>query len=358
MHLKLKTHIQRLSIVAMKKSLISFCVSLLLSIILSSCVKDVVLDAMEEPQLVVSCILRVDSIQNLQLSYTKGASRKEAPPVKGATAVLTDLTENREAGHFIQNDEGVWQLKYSPIPTHNYRLDVSVPDHDPVWAEQTMPIEPPVNCFYGDLQGEMYTWYNYTPKGIQYSSTFPCTVWAYAMNYNYHWERYEIVEEISTDYSNVDNFNLTGAVLDSALVQTLADPIWKLNLHYGSFLGGYPIHRRFLRFQKLESPTLSYFAIDGHFSGVYYNYEEGSPRNPSPTEGVLYFACLSDEYDKYLCEAFNRYHATLSSDLSSIYVRDNVYTNIHGGIGIFGAITTVPYRWQANIRQSAIWTIY
>lgn len=331
---------------------------LMLAVLFTSCVKDVILDAMEDPQLVVSCVLTVDPVQKLSLSYTKSASRSEAPRVTGATAVLTDLTEGREAGIFIRIDEDTWQLEYAAIPTHEYRLEVSVPGREPVWAEQTMPIEPPVNSFIGDLKGEKYTWYDYTPRGLQYSSTFSCTVWAYALNYNYHWERHEIVEDISTDYPYVDNFNLTGSVLDTVLVQPLVDPVWKINWHYRTFLVGYPVHRRFLRFQKLENPELTYFAIDGHFSGGYYYYEDDSPREPSTTEGVLYFACLSDEYDKYLCEAFGHYHATLSTDLSSIYVRDNVYSNINGGIGIFGAVTTAPYRWVANVAQSAYGTIY
>ena len=329
----------------------------LLVVSFTSCVKDVILDAMEDPQLVVSCILTVNPVQELKLSYTKSASRGEAPPVSGAEAVLTDLSENREAGRFLQTGDGTWQLEYAAIPTHRYRLDITIPNHDPVWAEQTMPTEPPVNSFVGSLQGEKYKWYDFAPVGLQYSSAFPCTIWAYALDYNYHWERYDIVEEISTDYPYVDNFNLTGDVLDTVLVQPLLDPVWKINWHYNSYLVGYPVHRRFLRFQKLESPELTYFAIDGHFSGGYYYYEDDSPREPSATEGILYFACLSDEYDKYLCEAFGHYHAALSTDLSSVYVRDNVYTNINGGIGVFGAITAAPYRWHPN-SPSGFGTIY
>ena len=343
---------------AMTKSRSYFCLLLLLASLFTSCVKDVVLDAMEDPQLVVNCVLTVNPVQELKLSYTKSASRSEAPPVVGAEAVLTDLSENREAGRFVQTDDGTWQLEYAAIPTHSYRLDVTIPNHDPVWAEQTMPGKPPVESFEGILHGDNYTSYETLPKGIQYRSTFPCTIWAYAFDYDYHWEQREIVEEICTNYPYVDNFNLTGAVLDTALVQYLWDPVWKYNKHYNSYLAGYPVHRRFLRFQKLESPVDTYFLIDGHFTGRYYYFADDSPREPNPTEGVLYFACLSEEYDKYLCEAFGHYHATLSSDLSSIYVRDNVYTNINGGIGIFGAITSAPYRWDANTNVSGFADIW
>ncbi|MBR4794610.1 MAG: hypothetical protein IK038_13345, partial [Bacteroidaceae bacterium] len=52
---------------------------LVLPPILASCVKDVILDAMDEPQVVVDCILTDGSVQTLRLLYTKGASRAEAP---------------------------------------------------------------------------------------------------------------------------------------------------------------------------------------------------------------------------------------------------------------------------------------
>ena len=51
-----------------------------------SCVRDVVLDAGENPQLVVECVMSNDTIQKLYLCFTKGASREEAEPLTDAVA--------------------------------------------------------------------------------------------------------------------------------------------------------------------------------------------------------------------------------------------------------------------------------
>ena len=60
-----------------------------ISLTVVSCVKDVILDAGDEPQVVVDCILTDEPVQTLYLVYTKGASREKAPDLLEATAVLT-----------------------------------------------------------------------------------------------------------------------------------------------------------------------------------------------------------------------------------------------------------------------------
>ena len=59
---------------------------------LTSCVRDVSLDAGESPQVIVDCILSNDDVQELYLCFTKGASRQEAEPLTEAVATLIDLT--------------------------------------------------------------------------------------------------------------------------------------------------------------------------------------------------------------------------------------------------------------------------
>ena len=67
---------------------------------LAGCVRDVVLDAGEKPQVVVECVLTASSPQELRLSFTKGASLAAAPELTEATARLTDLTDDYPAGEF------------------------------------------------------------------------------------------------------------------------------------------------------------------------------------------------------------------------------------------------------------------
>lgn len=329
-----------------------FCLFMLVAAVLTSCVKDVILDAKEDPFLAVYCILKVDSVQELKLSYTKGASMTGTPRVTEAIPVLTDLTEGREAGRFLRVNDSLWRLHYSAIPNHRYRLEITVPGREPIWAEQTMPAEPPVEVidinnltaqevpWLGRLEAEdLYphiegvTIGKKTLYGFFYHFTLPCTTWIYAENYDTETAQYVPVEELCTDYPHVDDFNLTGNVWGT--IGEIA-PVYTSSflLAYTDrvYLTGKAMHRDFLRFSKTEEQTQSHFSVGGSIKQL----------------GKVYFAALSDDYDLYLCDAYQQFYAEQSRDLSSIYLRDNIYSNIHGGIGIFGSTTVIPVSW-ANV---------
>jgi len=331
------------------------CLFLLLTASLTSCVKDVILDAKEDPFLAVYCILKVDSVQELKLSYTKGASMSEAPRVTEANPVLTDLTEGREAGRFIQVNDSLWRLHYSAIPTHRYRLEITVPGREPVWAEQTMPAEPPVEVmdinnltvqevpWLGTLDAKSLFPYlegatigEITISGLCYRFTFPCTTWIYAENYDTETAQYVPVEELCTDYPHVDDFNLTGHIWGRVEEENFDTSLMMAYAHR-TCLSGYSLHRDFLRFSKEEEQTQCYFTLSGAIEQF----------------GKVYFAALSDDYDLYLCDAYQQYYAEQSRDLSSIYLRDNLYSNIHGGIGIFGSTTVIPMLWD-NLKATIL----
>ena len=81
-------------------------VTLAVSLTVAGCVQDVILDAGDEPQVVVECVLSDEPVQTLYLVYTKGASRTEAPELKDAEATLIDLTEGKETGRFHRTADG------------------------------------------------------------------------------------------------------------------------------------------------------------------------------------------------------------------------------------------------------------
>jgi len=343
------------------------CLFLLLVTALTSCVKDVILDAKEDPLLAVYCVLKVDSVQELKLSYTKSATMAEAPRVTEATAVLTDLTEGREAGRFVQVADSLWQLDYSAIPTHRYRLEVTTPGRESVWAEQTMPAEPSV-----DSEDATFTTPHITPwlktldaihlvpepyvdsfsiqvsrvEGIIYHISSPANIWVYGENYDSELGRYVTIEGLCTDYPYIDGINLTGKVWKE---RTISND-WQYSdarSFSQPYLSQAPINRDFLRFPKSEEQTQCFFTIDGDIDEGFSKIN-GQYRN----SGIVYFAALSDDYDRYLLDAYQQYYAEQSDDLSTIYLRENLYNNIHGGVGIFGSATIIPVTWirvQARI---------
>ena len=337
------------------------CIFLALVTALTSCVKDVVLDAKEDPLLAVYCVLKVDSVQELKLSYTKSATMAEAPRVTEATAVLTDLTEGREAGRFVRVADTLWRLDYSAIPTHSYRLDISVPGREPVWAEQTMPAEPPVESerkvLHGeqDILGQIFE-REVTAEGYGYRFTQPCTTWISVEGFD-RMEGlsafYTPVGELCTDYPYVDDFNLTGKVWERDLDGQMNSFINLVADQY--YLSGYPLHRDFLRIPKAEEQTQNFFVIDGKIDNGQIRKDgdiTDMPINAMCNLSYVYFAVLSDDYDRYLRDAYQQYYAEQSGDLASIYLRDNLHGNIHGGVGIFGAATTVQFHrlfyWKIN----------
>lgn len=331
------------------KRLFPFIIVTLLPVFLCACVKDIIMDAGDNPQVVVECVLREEPTQTLFLAYTKGASRAAAPDLPEAEAVLTDLTTGLSVGHFERISDGTWQLAYAAIPTHRYRLDVAVPGQSPIWAEQTMPDMPPVEIV--DItREESYDYPGYEDAfGILYSSSFSCAVWAFGLNYNSITEELVPAEQLCTDYPYVDNFNLTG---ETYFHETTTPMMNNMVLRVYSVLSGaVSIHRRFLRFPKSNSSLQHYFDVEG-LAGL--RYYDDMWRPPLPTECVLFFAALSDEYDQYLCEALQDRQAQESADITSIYTQRNLYTNIQGGLGIFGAVTKMPIRWRGLYKSELI----
>lgn len=309
----------------------------------TACVKDIIMDAMEDPELVVACVLSDDPVQVLKLLYTKGASRDQAPDPPEATAVLTDLTEGKEAGRFARSADGSWQLAYSAIPTHRYRLDVTVPGHEPVWAEQTMPEAPAI-----DVRWEW--WRKHLPEDAKYrknhgyifsAGTLPVPVWFYGINYPDAGSQGELTERLFTDFPEVDSFNEIPASFWSGDASLLWN-CWFSTSAYPD-LEGAPYHRNYLRFPAREAERTD-FLVSGDFRN-YLSDPKDFVRSEKRFSELHYFSA-SEEYDRYLTDSFLFGQAGSSTDLADIFLRDNIYTNIQGAIGIFGAMVDRSVRWD------------
>ena len=142
----------------MDRTKITTAILFILMLTLSSCIRDVIMDAKEKPQVVVVCVLSDDPVQTLQLSFTKGASLAEAPALTEAVAMLYDGT--KAVGEFKRGSDGIWRLEYAAIPGHTYRLEVQVPGYDLIYAEQMMPTEYPYVevHYFCNLSGYVEPW--------------------------------------------------------------------------------------------------------------------------------------------------------------------------------------------------------
>ena len=384
--------------------------ALIVSPLVVSCVQDVILDARDEPQVVVACLLTDDSEQTLRLSFTKGASISEAQPLTEARAAL--YAGEERIGEFTHRSGEEWTLAYAALPGRTYRLEVEVPGYERIWAEQTMPSPPQIQCIgythFADCiepwSGWDYPWGKwedidgliYSPRLWPRDEAFPDyetyyvlwsaerPVWIYAMSYNPATGKHEMAREICTD-AVVDSCNVLDKVYDPPQ-QDVRNP-WKFSADYGEpgkeqgfyaahrtelypTLGGMSMHDRFLR--VLPTEDIQVFALSGNFEGEfcrrqagneYYGnyplgyaididgrtlapYDWGLVQDLAEDEGYILCMSYSKDYEHYLFESRQYQEIRASADLSTIYFRDNIYSNIHGGgIGIFGAATSRKYPW-------------
>ena len=334
-----------------------------LMLALSSCVRDVIMDAEERPTVVVECILTNSAMQELHLNFTKGASKAEAEPLTEAVATLIDLTAGKTVGDFEKASGDLWTLDYSPVSNHRYRLEVQVPGYDLIYAEDTMP---------DSLYVYSYTWSEnlldnlWGPPAPSFSDNSFCggTLFSfgslpkytliYGMNYNPQTGKHEIADEIFTNLPVVDNFNITSELYVPEIVK------WEEDLYVScdavkslyADLKGVPKHKQYLLLNKEELSDHLFqfmdqeaysgydFMVFGSFTGDRYWRKSSQQQDfgkPLPTEGYLMFESLSDNYLTYIRDAIHFMHLKESTDMSTIYLRDNLYTNVVGGLGIFAA---------------------
>ena len=67
---------------------------------------------------------------------------------------------------------------------------------------------------------------------------------------------------------------------------------------------------------------------------------------------------MSDNYKRYLDDAIRLQILNEPGDLTRIYVRDNIYSNINGGIGLFAATSEERGDWARIYMNLDAWEIF
>ena len=352
-----------------------------LMLALSSCVRDVIMDAEERPTVVVECILTNSAMQELRLNFTKGASKTVAEPLTEAAATLIDLTSGMTVGEFDKASGDLWTLDYSPVSNHRYRLEVQVPGYDLIYAEDTLPQLPEITERHrGEPRVEVidpdHPWSS-SPILVQYDGYMALTeeereegaveyltdkygyheMWGsyyyiksapdafliYGMNYNEATGQHEMAGSICTDHPSAESFNLTGEIYQPDIY--VLEETRHFVLHHK--LQGASLYDKFLCIPAGAEKAEKYFILSGSFTGKWYdvNNRIEEDREPYEDEGFLVVMAISDNYRHYLREACNFIDIKESTDMSAIYLRDNIYSNIKGGAGIFAASVSDELQW-------------
>lgn len=316
--------------------------------LLTSCSKEVSLST-EEKHVVVECILSCDSVQTLKFFYTRAKdSSDDYIFIDQAEVVLFDESKNISVGAFRPVGKE-WTLNYAAVPEHSYRLDIDIAGHEHISARQTMPKQ--VNV-YGHI-----TWgapWSSQSGSHQYGESFcgttfginalPAKTWIYALACDENTGEMHIADEICSNYPHIDNFNLTGeAYIPYVIGFETANGI--LPIPICKYLEGYPLYRRYMRTNAEQLSPLDFEIENFIVCGSFYEYHNPNQEQPLGSKGGIVFTTVSDDYDRYLLEAIHYQQQQEVDDMTTIYRRDNIFSNIKGGIGIFGAKTECMTNW-------------
>ena len=309
---------------------------------LNACVREIVLDA-EDRAVVVECILTDSLTQRLNLSYTKGASQIEAAPLTDAVATLIDLTDSVTIGDFTKSSDApdLWVLDYSAVPDHDYRLEIRVPGKEIIYAESRMPSFPTV--FWSDSEISLVSDNSDTLyyTGLKWKfHTFRDPVWIYGIKSDKK-RGVTPMDEICTDIPMADPFNLTGATYSTPSKMLSNNKVGYL---YPS-LEGESMYRRYLHIPEGCDPCDPIFLIS------FLDYVQDMSH-------AIRFNAVSSSYDRYLKELLCHVDPTDLKDLSSIYLRDNFYTNVIGGAGVFGGMISRVKRWIPSYHRLSTFNTY
>ena len=312
-----------------------------------SCVKDISLDA-EERAVVVHCILTNDSPQRLVLGLTKGAGQSAQDKMPESVATLTDLTDSCVVGNFELQEDSLWTLDYTAIQGHLYRLEVSVSGYEKITAEQKMPTFEVSQAYtHREDNGGYLNYLRYYYSNC-YGMLTSSPVWICGVDYDLATCSYSMVEDICLENDGiVDNYNLTGSVYSPEIRYDDSKDVYS---YLYPKLKGNNLHRRYLRISrppKLDEETFDNFVeIAGSFAGGWTVYGFEGESYPQPDiEAYVIFNAVSHDCDRYLKELSVYLNTLNSTDIAQIYMREDFYTNIQGGVGLFGAMVRKSMRW-------------
>ena len=357
------------------------CLLCFVAAILCGCVKDTTLDAGIERRVVVEFVLTEDSVQNLYLSLTGEPGEKEATAVQKAGIRLIDITRSKELNRdivldrFVRVSDSHWTLDYAGIPGHEYRLEVKADEYETVRAEQTMPERFELVTAAPGHNGVM-------PKYVGYGAFYtvdsvPEYLIIRGTKRDKETGEYGPVEELCTDYPGVEEINATGRFYDG-------NRKWRTGTGWGEApfvyhdsqvegtdgvwtymfpnLIGKELHDGFLLINRVEESHAGLDKLYGFENGkgfcvcgsfyINHGYYD-SDYNLIDYDEYLLFSSLSPDYGRFVKDAYQLKKVRDGDDLSSIYLRDNIYSNIQGGLGIFGAMVSTVTEFYGNNQDTA-----
>lgn len=293
----------------MKKARSGLAVWLTLSLLTCACVETIDLETGFEQKVVVNCILTPGPEQSLSITYNAPAGHfaRTYEQIKDADARL--YCDGNEVGQFTVNKRGTYDLSLVPIPGKEYLLSVKTTDGNTVTAKTTFPERAPLH--YQGYQSS-YTVHEF----IQDSSEAP--YWCFGLTMN-------------------------DQILDNPKAPVSSKEIMVNALGCS--------HPRTDAFNAMNEPMFASVGLTDGTTMAHYYYVRIDPvfndasvsfyvEAPLPVfQSHIVFRSVSAEYDTYLKTSLRKALAyqAVPYDPTAWFDEDGVYSNIEGGLGIFGA---------------------
>ena len=341
-----------------------FCLFLIL-MVSAGCVETINMESNEKnPPVAVNCILRGENrantlwddysptphTQSLTLRYVKGKSEKSFIAVEDAVVYLMYVSvgsykeETQETLQFSYVGNGLWESERPVViePETEYSLYVEIPGRDVICAET---VSPPVVYFewnkpgtINDNEEELFL-HNFRFSGGG-TGLKGYAAWIFAQEYSAN--GWIDLDYIVTNNPYADDFNVTLLKYSDLEISGESRDMNDYYLSY-YFEGGrtlaptLPVHDKFVRIYNLESESFS-FVQGGPI--WYLNLESndyyGKGRH---LDYSSFYRCqchfLSKDLDVFFRNIY-LHENSLDNYLTAVYSNPNIYSNIRGGIGIFG----------------------
>lgn len=291
--------------------------------ILPSCTEVLDLDPRAQ-RVVVYGILENTMKQVVELRYTSYLSEDYMPPVENARVWVEEEGRNPEEAasyHFQEQADGRYEACFTPQFGARYHLKIELADGRVLTGTTLYPVQENL--------------LNLRPEGYQYAfrtAYIPLYLWIYGMEYS------DEREQVVTYVYGSNQYILQEGILDPFNYSNLfvKDVPEYENKIVGIVHGDELLSLGYLRYEigVKKIPQL-YESSDFWITAVpiFTITETGLPHSKS----YVVFDSVSEEYDAYL-KSVILLQKSEKQDLTNLYDLENAFSNIEGGIGIFGAV--------------------
>ena len=317
---------------------------------LSSCTAVLDIDPREQ-FVVVHGVLINEPRQVIDLHYSSLLSENYMPPVDEAVVWVEEMNDDGSVRHrydFVPVGDGRWEAEFTPDFATQYCLKVQVPGYKPIAASTIYPAAENLLMMAVSDSGYLF-----------HSVYIPMYLWVYGLDYCTETGVHQLADYIvgrtalMVDYFD-DSFSIVGIptpiVVEDVIPHDAFNQTEVLtgnhadvkDTPFGMMHPDIPMCRYYLRYETgvRRDPELNYYFRETYqIFPSFKIQEDGQPVLGS----YIVFDSLSEDYDRYLKGVLTKElnKEEIMTDFSQLYNYQEVYTNIVGGTGIFGAVYRV-----------------